>query len=77
MDIKRMKHTMDRILITGGGVIDGRIEETCDRIKITVAFEVTPAEGEIHLNSENEAYGWFDEIPCNSIYNYAKYLQNY
>jgi hypothetical protein len=51
-----------------------RVEVTFDRIKIIVAFEVTSAEGEIRLNSENEAYGWFDEIPCNPVYNYAKYL---
>jgi len=57
-----------------GGIIDGRIEVTFDRVKIIVAFEVTSAEGEISLNSENEAYGWFDEVPCNSVYNYAKYL---
>jgi ADP-ribose pyrophosphatase YjhB (NUDIX family) len=57
-----------------GGVIDGRIEETFDRIKVIVAFEVTSAEGEVRLNSENEAYGWFDEVPCNSVYDYAKYL---
>jgi ADP-ribose pyrophosphatase YjhB (NUDIX family) len=57
-----------------GGIIGGRIEETFDRIKIIVAFEVVSAEGEIRLNSENEAYGWFDEVPCNSVYDYAKYL---
>ena len=62
--------------VTVGGIIDGRIEVTFDRIKIIVAFEVTSAEGEIRLNSENEAYGWFDEIPCGSVYNYAKYLPN-
>jgi 8-oxo-dGTP pyrophosphatase MutT (NUDIX family) len=60
--------------VTVGGIIDDRVEVTFDRIKIIVAFEVTSAEGEIRLNSENEAYGWFDEIPCNSVYNYAKYL---
>ncbi len=62
--------------ITVGGIIDGRIETTFDRVKIIAAFEVTSAEGEIRLNSENEAYGWFDEIPSDSVYNYAKYLQN-
>jgi ADP-ribose pyrophosphatase YjhB (NUDIX family) len=62
--------------VTVGGIIDGRIEETFDRIKTIVAFEVTSAEGEIRLNFENEAYGWFDEIPCNSVYDYAKYLSN-
>jgi ADP-ribose pyrophosphatase YjhB (NUDIX family) len=57
-----------------GGIIDGRIEETFDRIKVIVAFEVTSAEGEIRLNSENEAYGWFNEVPCDSVYDYTKYL---
>jgi 8-oxo-dGTP diphosphatase len=57
-----------------GGIVTGRIEETFDRIKIIVAFEVTSAEGEISLNSENEAYGWFDEVPRDSVYDYAKYL---
>lgn len=60
--------------VTVGGIIDGRIEETFDRIKVIVAFEVISTNGEILLNSENEAYGWFDEVPCNSVYNYAKYL---
>ena len=59
--------------VTVGGVIDGRLEVTFDRVKIIVAFEVVSAEGEIHLNSENEAYGWFDEIPCDSVCDYAKY----
>jgi 8-oxo-dGTP diphosphatase len=59
-----------------GGVIDGRIEETFDRIKVIVAFEVASAEGEISLNSENEAYGWFDEVPHDSVFDYAKYLPN-
>jgi 8-oxo-dGTP diphosphatase len=62
--------------VTVGGIIDGRIETTFDRIKIIVAFEVTSAEGKIHLNSENKAYGWFDEIPRDSVYNYTKYLPN-
>jgi len=47
---------------------------TFDRIGIIVVFEVTSAEGEIRLNFENEAYGWFDEIHCDSVYDYAKYL---
>lgn len=45
-----------------------------DRIKMIVAR--FSAEGKISLNSENEAYGWFEEIPCDSVYNYAKYLPN-
>jgi ADP-ribose pyrophosphatase YjhB (NUDIX family) len=59
-----------------GNIIDGRIEETSDRTKIIIAFEVTFAHGEISLNPENEEYGWFDKIPLDSVYNYAKYLPN-
>ena len=60
--------------VTVGGVIDGRLEVTFDRVKIIVAFEVVSAEGEVCLNSENEAYGWFDEVPYDSVYDYSKYL---
>lgn len=59
-----------------GSIVGGRIEETFDRIKIIIAFEVLSAEGEIRLNSENEAFGWFSEVPRESVYDYAKYLQN-
>jgi ADP-ribose pyrophosphatase YjhB (NUDIX family) len=62
--------------ITVGGVIDGRLEVTFDRVKIIVAFDVVSAEGEVLLNSENEVYGWFDEVPYNSVYDYSKYLPN-
>jgi ADP-ribose pyrophosphatase YjhB (NUDIX family) len=62
--------------VTVGDIIDARIEETFDRIKVIVAFKVVSAEGEIRLNSENEAYGWFDEVPRESVYDYAKYLSN-
>jgi ADP-ribose pyrophosphatase YjhB (NUDIX family) len=58
-------------------IIDGRIEQTPDRTKIIVAFKVTSAQGEIKLNSENEAYSWFTDIPANSVYNYAKYLKEH
>lgn len=61
--------------VTVGGVIDGRIEVTFDRVKIIAVFEVVSAEGEVCLNSENESFGWFDEVPSNSVYDYAKYLQ--
>lgn len=60
--------------VTVGDLIDSRVEETFDRIKLIVTFEVTSAQGEIRLSSENEEYGWFDKIPSNSVYNYAKYL---
>jgi len=59
-----------------GDIIGGRIETTFDRIKIIVAFEVTSVEGKIRLNSENEAFGWFNKLPCNSVYDYTKYLSN-
>lgn len=57
-----------------GGIVGGRFEETFDRVKIIVVFEVVSAEGEVRLNSENEAYGWFDEVPCDSVYDYSQYL---
>lgn len=60
-----------------GEIIDGRIEKTFDRAKIIVAFEVVSAQGDIKLNSENEAYESFTEIPANSVYNYAKYLKKH
>lgn len=62
--------------VTVGGIIDGRLEVTFDRVKIIAVFEVVSAEGEIRLNSENEACGWFDEVPSNSVYDYEKYLLN-
>jgi ADP-ribose pyrophosphatase YjhB (NUDIX family) len=62
--------------IAVGDIIDARFEETFDRIKVIVAFEVLSAEGEIRLNFENEAFGWFDEVPRESVYDYAKYLSN-
>lgn len=57
-----------------GDILDGRIEKTFDRIKIIITFEVTFAQGKISINPESEEYGWFDKVPCNSVYNYAKYL---
>lgn len=57
-----------------GKIVAGRIEKTFDRTKIIVAFEVTSAEGNIKLNSENTAFGWFGEVPLNSVYDYSKYL---
>ena len=59
-----------------GGIIDGRIEKTFDRTKIIAVFEVTSAKGEIRLNSESEEYGWFNQIPSNTICNCEKYLKN-
>jgi len=58
-----------------GKFIDGRIEKTFDRTKRIVTFEVTASKGEIKLSSESEEYGWFRQIPLNSVYNYEKYLR--
>jgi 8-oxo-dGTP diphosphatase len=57
-----------------GDMIDGRLEKTSDRIKIIVTFKVTSAQGKIKLNPESEEYGWFAKIPCDSVYDYSKYL---
>ena len=57
-----------------GGIIAGRIEKSPDRTKIIIAFKVTSVSGEVKLNSENEAYGWFAEFPANSVYDYSKLL---
>jgi len=58
-----------------GDVVGGRIEETFDRTKIIVTFEVVGAQGEINLNDENSEYGWFAKIPRNSVYDFGKFLQ--
>jgi len=64
--------TLDVIV---GDVIDGRIEETFDRIKIIITFEIIDAQGKITLNFENEEYGWYSKTPNNSVYDYSKHLQ--
>jgi 8-oxo-dGTP diphosphatase len=58
-----------------GEIIDGRIEQTLDRIKMVVIFKVASAQGEINLNSESQEYGWFTSAPPNSVYDYTKYLK--
>ncbi len=58
-----------------GELIGGRIEETQDRVKIIVAFQVLNAKGEIKLNEENQEFGWFYLMPSKSVYDYSKYLQ--
>jgi 8-oxo-dGTP pyrophosphatase MutT (NUDIX family) len=52
-----------------------RLERSFDRIKRIVTYEVTSAKGKICLSSEHTDYGWFEHIPNNSVYNYAKYLK--
>ena len=58
-----------------GELIDGRFEETFDRIKIILTFEVLSATGDIKINQESEEYGWFSKIPTNSVYNYEKFFR--
>ena len=58
-----------------GKIIGYRIEETSDRIKIIVIFEVKSAQGEIKLNSENTEYGWFRKFPANCVVDYGQFLQ--
>jgi 8-oxo-dGTP diphosphatase len=57
-----------------GKVLDWRIEETFDRIKIIVVFRVYNTIGEVKLNEESLEYGWFDQMPPKSVYDYSKYL---
>ena len=57
-----------------GKIIDGRIEETGDRIKIIVAYKIDSAQGEVKLNSEHGEYGWFTEMPAETVYDYSKYF---
>ena len=57
-----------------GSLLDTRIENTFDRTKKIFTFEVANVRGAIKLNSESETYGWFDEIPDKSVYNYRKFL---
>jgi ADP-ribose pyrophosphatase YjhB (NUDIX family) len=58
-----------------GNLLGERVEETCDRTKRVLTFEVTSARGEIRLSQENEEYGWFDRAPENSVYDYAEYIK--
>jgi ADP-ribose pyrophosphatase YjhB (NUDIX family) len=75
-DLKREFKEETNLDVEIGGIIDGRVEKTFDRIKIILAFEITSAKGKIKLNSENEVYDWFARIPSNSVYNYIRYLKN-
>ena len=58
-----------------GKIIGRRIEETFDRTKIIVSYEVTKAMGKIKLNNENTEYGWFAKPPPCSIYDYQEYIE--
>lgn len=73
-DLKREFKEETNLNVEVDDVIDERIEKTSDSTKIIVSFRVESAHEEITLNSESEEYGWFTQIPTNSIYDYSKYL---
>jgi 8-oxo-dGTP diphosphatase len=73
--LKREFREETNLDILVGELLAGRIEETSDRTKVILTFEVTSAQGEIRLNSESQEYGWFTSTPPNSVYDYAKYLK--
>ncbi len=58
-----------------GDFIDARIEETIDRVKVILTYKVTSLGDKIRINAENEDYGWFSDIPLNSVRDYGKLLQ--
>jgi 8-oxo-dGTP diphosphatase len=55
-------------------LIGCREEETFDRIKIILTFQVNSTNSEIKLNQESQEYGWFAHTPANSVFNYNLYL---
>ena len=63
------------LIVDVGELIDGRLEETFDRIKIILTFELLSATGDIKVNQENDEFGWFSKIPTNSVYNYEKFFR--
>ena len=57
-----------------GDYISNRFEETSDRIKLILTYRINAAKGKIKLNHENQEYGWFKELPPNSVYPYNQFL---
>ena len=57
-----------------GDELDRRIEETPDRIKFVVVFQVNIHSGKLKLNEESIEYGWFSQMPTKSVYDYSRYL---
>jgi 8-oxo-dGTP diphosphatase len=70
--IKREYKEETNLEIETGDMAHTRIEETFDRVKFIIAFEVINAKGEIKLNEENTDYGWFDCLPEKSVFDYLK-----
>lgn len=58
-----------------GRILDGRIEESLDRIKIVVTIAVTSSKGLIVLNSENSEYGWFEKMPTPYVIDFFKFFK--
>jgi hypothetical protein len=59
-----------------GNKINGLIVKTLDRTKIMAVYKVPSGVGQISLIHENEACGWFDQIPVNFFYNHVNYHKN-
>ncbi len=57
-----------------GELLGGRIEETFDRIKLIVVFQVYNPVGRVKLNEESQEYCWFDHVPPESVYDYSEFL---
>ena len=72
--LKREYKEETNLEIDVGDIIDFRIENTHDRTKIVIVFEVSHANGQIRLNHENGDFRWFSETPPNSVSNYDSYL---
>ncbi len=57
-----------------GRVLGGRVEETPDRVKLVVVFEVESFEGEVALNGENSEARWFRRAPRRVVFDYFNLL---
>jgi len=72
--LKREYKEETNLDINVGKLIDSRIENTRDRTKMIAVLEVVSAVGQIKLNHENSAFGWFAETPVDSVCSYDSYL---
>ncbi len=60
-----------------GDIINWRVEETSDRIKLIIIFRIKKANGKVKLNEENVEYHWFSTLPSNSVSDYTFLLTNF
>ncbi len=74
--LKREFREETNLDIEVGEIIDCRTEQSFDRTKIILAFHVCILSGEVRLNFEHEAYGWFSEFPINCVYDYSHVLKS-